>query len=92
MRLYWQIYLGVTAMMSAATFTAYALDKRAAIKGSRRIPESTLHLLAALGGWPGAALGARLTHHKARKVKFRVIRSTIILLHLALAMWLYLSF
>jgi uncharacterized membrane protein YsdA (DUF1294 family)/cold shock CspA family protein len=45
-------YLG----MSAITFLAYALDKSAAQRQAQRTPESTLHVLSLLGGWPGALL------------------------------------
>jgi uncharacterized membrane protein YsdA (DUF1294 family) len=34
------------------------------------VPERTLHLLALLGGWPGAILGQRHFRHKTRKVSF----------------------
>ena len=40
--------------MSLITFVFYACDKSAAQKGAWRTPESTLHLLALFGGWPGA--------------------------------------
>lgn len=94
MTIFWQIYLGITAAMSIATFIAYWWDKRMATSGAggRRIPEKKLHWLAALGGWPGAFIGSRLTHHKTRKVKFRVISATIILLHVALLAWLCVTF
>jgi uncharacterized membrane protein YsdA (DUF1294 family) len=50
--------------------TLFALDKRKAQRGQRRIPEKTLHLATL----PGAALGAWaaiwLLHHKNRKAAF----------------------
>jgi uncharacterized membrane protein YsdA (DUF1294 family) len=42
------------AVLNLLTFVVYYLDKNAAIRGSQRTPENTLHLLAVLGGWPGA--------------------------------------
>jgi len=42
------------AVLSLVTFCAYWQDKRAAQAGLWRTPESTLHALALLGGWPGA--------------------------------------
>jgi len=56
---------------SIAAFAAYALDKSAARRHARRVAESTLHLLALAGGWPGAALAQSLLRHKTRKQPFR---------------------
>ena len=57
--------------LGVATFIAYALDKRAAQHSQWRTPESTLHLMALLGGWPGAWLAQRLLRHKNRKASFQ---------------------
>ena len=62
---------GMYLLLSAATFMAYAADKSAAASGSRRTPEATLHLLALLGGWPGALLAQQLVRHKSTKQEFR---------------------
>jgi uncharacterized membrane protein YsdA (DUF1294 family) len=77
-------YLGLVAVTSCACFAAYGLDKRLAAVGGRRVPERTLHLLALLGGWPGALLGRRLFRHKTRKVPFRVAFWAVVLLHAGL--------
>lgn len=53
------IYLGIVLVMSLACFVAYGWDKRSAANGCRRVPEQTLHIMALLGGWPGALLGQR---------------------------------
>lgn len=64
---------------SAATFSVYAFDKTAARAGGWRTKESTLHLLAVIGGWPGAILAQRLLHHKNRKASFQaVFRATVV--------------
>ena len=65
-------YLGVVAVTSVASFAAYGLDKRRAAAGGRRVPERTLHLLALLGGWPGAILARRRFRHKTMKVPFLI--------------------
>jgi len=57
--------------MSLATFIVYWLDKRAAVKDGWRVPERRLHLLALLGGWPGALLARRLLRHKTVKPSFQ---------------------
>jgi len=62
------LYLG----MSAICFAGYGVDKRAAVSGSWRIPESSLLLPGLLGGWPGAILGQQIFRHKTKKSAFRV--------------------
>ncbi len=59
--------LMIYAAMSLVTFAAFALDKRAAVKGLRRTPEATLHTLELFGGWPGALLAMSFVRHKNRK-------------------------
>jgi uncharacterized membrane protein YsdA (DUF1294 family) len=68
-------------VMSAVTFVAFAVDKRAAGRGRRRVPERTLHTLELLGGWPGAALGVHLLRHKSSKRTYLVVFWAIGLLH-----------
>ena len=73
------IYLGA----SAVTFFAYAQDKLAAQQGARRTRESTLHLLALAGGWPGALLAQQFLHHKSRKREFRAPFWATVILNVA---------
>jgi uncharacterized membrane protein YsdA (DUF1294 family)/cold shock CspA family protein len=63
------LYLG----MSILTLGIYALDKSAARKNAQRIPENWLHMLALLGGWPGALYAQQLLRHKSSKTRFRII-------------------
>ncbi len=58
---------------SAVAIFLYATDKAAAQQGRWRTPESTLHLVAALGGWPGALIARHLFRHKTTKEPFRTI-------------------
>lgn len=62
------LYLG----MSVITVMVYGKDKRAAKKEAQRTPESTLHMLSLLGGWPGALFAQQLFRHKTSKRSFRI--------------------
>jgi uncharacterized membrane protein YsdA (DUF1294 family)/cold shock CspA family protein len=73
-------------LMSLATFIIYAYDKTMAHKNKWRIPENTLHLLAFLGGWPGALITQRVIRHKNKKTSFQVIFWIIVIIHIAI--WL----
>lgn len=76
---------------SSAAFAAYAWDKYAARNGRERVAESTLHLLALIGGWPGALLAQRVLRHKTRKQPFRAVcLATVLVNCLLLAASLYL--
>ncbi|HEY0377747.1 MAG TPA: cold shock and DUF1294 domain-containing protein [Pyrinomonadaceae bacterium] len=55
---------------SIITYGSYARDKTAAQNARRRIPESTLHLMSLVGGWPGALIAQVLLRHKTRKSSF----------------------
>jgi uncharacterized membrane protein YsdA (DUF1294 family) len=57
-------------LLSLVALVLYRADKRAAQRGAWRTRESTLHLVALLGGWPGALAGRRLFRHKTRKQPF----------------------
>jgi uncharacterized membrane protein YsdA (DUF1294 family)/cold shock CspA family protein len=61
----------VYLLMSGATWIAYAVDKNAAGKrGRRRTPESTLHIMGLLGGWPGGLIAQQQLRHKSVKSSF----------------------
>lgn len=74
--------------LSLVLFGLYGHDKRAARNGRRRTPESSLHALALLGGWPGALVGQRVYHHKTRKSSFQIVFWSTVVANCAAAAWL----
>jgi uncharacterized membrane protein YsdA (DUF1294 family)/cold shock CspA family protein len=60
----------VYVVASIVAFFAYAFDKAAAVRGTWRTAENTLHLLGLAGGWPGALLAQQLLRHKSSKPGF----------------------
>ena len=63
--------LGWLAILNFITVMTFALDKWCASRARRRVPESTLVLLGALGGWPGGLLGMKYFRHKTAKWTFQ---------------------
>ncbi len=74
--------------LSIITFIAYAYDKFKAKRNAWRTPESTLHFLALLGGWPGAALAQQVCRHKSSKRDFRIMFWVTVFINLAMLTWL----
>ena len=68
-------------VFSSLAFLMYARDKLRAIRGHWRIPESSLHLVEAAGGWPGAYIAQQMMRHKTVKTSYQVTFWLIILLH-----------
>lgn len=75
-------YSSLVLLLSPATTAAFYRDKRAARLDRWRVPETTLQLMAFLGGWPGALYGQHWFRHKTQKITFRVILWTSIACHL----------
>lgn len=67
------VVIALYAVASAVTFVTYGADKRAARRSKHRVPELTLHVLALLGGWPGALVAQQVFRHKTRKQPFRAV-------------------
>ena len=70
------------------TFIVYGIDKRKAEKGSWRISEATLLMLATIGGSVGACFGMGIWHHKTLHKKFRYGIPMILVMQIALVVWL----
>ena len=71
-------------ILSLLTYIFYCKDKMAAITKHWRTPENTLHLLALLGGWPGAVVAQYHLLHKTKKQAFLTIFWFAIIIHITL--------
>lgn len=80
--------LALYFVASVVAFFAYALDKSAALNNRWRIQENTLHLLALLGGWPGALAAQRLLRHKSKKSSFQAVFWGTVFLNCGALGWL----
>jgi uncharacterized membrane protein YsdA (DUF1294 family)/cold shock CspA family protein len=78
------LYLGA----SAFAFIAYWLDKSAARDNQWRIKESTLHMLALAGGWPGALLAQKVLRHKSKKESFQAAFKFTVAVNCGVLVWL----
>ena len=84
---HWQLTLMYFfAAISLLTLLVYWYDKRSARRNTWRTPESTLHALALLGGWPAAFLGTRLATPKTAKRSFQRMYWCTVGLHHYLAL------
>ena len=54
------------AAVNVISFIVMGVDKRRAVKRAFRVPESTLFVLAIIGGSIGSIAGMHLFHHKTR--------------------------
>ncbi|MGI2097871.1 DUF1294 domain-containing protein [Shewanella glacialipiscicola] len=75
--------VGIYFTLSLLSFIAYAIDKSAAKRGKWRTKESTLHLLALMGGWPGALFAQNVLRHKSVKASFRNVFWLTVIANLA---------
>lgn len=77
-------YLG----LSGVSWLFYCQDKQAAGKGMQRTPESTLHFVDLLGGWPGGLIAQQQFRHKTVKAPFQSVFWLTVGVNLAAAAWL----
>ena len=71
-------------VINVVTFLVYGIDKWKARKGSWRISEATLLILAIIGGCIGALLGMKVWRHKTQHKKFKYGIPLILLAQIAL--------
>ncbi len=79
---------GLYLVASVVAFGAYAHDKSAAKNNRWRTPENTLHLLALIGGWPGALVAQGLLRHKSSKQSFQITFWVTVFLNVGALAWL----
>lgn len=75
------------AVVNAAAFLIYGIDKWKARHGKRRISEAALLWMAAAGGSIGAWMGMKTWHHKTQHKKFCYGVPLIMLAQTALVVW-----
>jgi uncharacterized membrane protein YsdA (DUF1294 family) len=75
--------------LSVFTYLVYAKDKSAAMNDRWRTPEATLHLLALIGGWPGALVAQQTLRHKSVKNSFRIIFWLTAVFNCAALVWVH---
>ena len=83
------VILAVYIGLSMLTYFVYAADKSAAKKGTWRTQESTLHLFALAGGWPGALIAQQRLRHKSKKESFRFVFWVTVFFNCGLFIWLF---
>ncbi|MEE3485446.1 MAG: DUF1294 domain-containing protein [Bacteroidales bacterium] len=76
-------------LLNVITFIVYAWDKRKAKKNSWRTPESTLLLLAVVGGSVGALLAMYMLRHKTQHKKFYIGVPVILVAQIFLLFYLW---
>ena len=77
------------AAFNVVTFLAFGFDKWCAKRSDRRVPESFLVLLGALGGWPGGLLAMKIFRHKTIKRTFQ-FKYALALIPFAAEVWAWL--
>ncbi|WP_082576283.1 DUF1294 domain-containing protein [Lysobacter sp. Root604] len=75
-------------LLSCLSYIMYSVDKAAAGKGMQRTPESTLHFVDALGGWPGALMAQQRFRHKTVKTSFQSVFWVTVLINIVATIWL----
>lgn len=77
------IITGYLVLINMIGFAGMGIDKRRAVKKLWRIPESTLFIIALIGGSLGSIIGMRIFHHKTRHWYFAYGMPAILFLQIA---------
>ena len=85
------IIAGYLLMMNLVGFAVMGIDKKRAVKRLWRIPESTLFIIALIGGSLGSIIGMYFFHHKTRPWYFVYGMPLILLVQIAAVLTLMYS-
>lgn len=85
------IILGYLVVINILGFTMMGIDKSRAVRRHWRIPESTLFIVALIGGSIGSIIGMRVFHHKTRHWYFVFGMPAILILQIAIVLVLIYS-
>ena len=84
-----KIYLAYVAVLSFITLIIYGIDKVKAKNNANRVPEKTLLGLSSLGGAFGGFLAMILFRHKTKHWNFWFINILSLIVHIGLAILIY---
>jgi uncharacterized membrane protein YsdA (DUF1294 family) len=76
------------AAFSVVTFLAFGFDKWRASRSGSRVPELSLVMLGALGGWLGGLIGMVVFRHKTAKWTFK-FKYALALIPFAAEVWVW---
>ena len=77
-------YVLMLTLASVVSSVLLVIDQRRAERRGWRIPESTLHGIELMGGWPGSWLTRRAIRHKTQKLRYRAMFAAAVIVHLGL--------
>lgn len=83
------VITGYFLLVNLIGFGIMGIDKRKAVKGTFRIPEATLFIIALIGGSIGSIFGMYTFRHKTRKWYFVYGMPAILILQVALIVFLF---
>ena len=89
MELKYIIILSYLVVMNIVGVVIMGIDKSRAKRGAWRIKEATLFMVSIIGGSLGTLLGMYFFRHKTKHIYFVIGMPLILILHIALAVFLF---
>ena len=83
-----KVFLIYLLFINVITFFTYGIDKWKAKRSKWRIPESTLLMMAVMGGSIGAWFGMKVWHHKTMHKKFKYGVPVILLVQVTIGVYI----